>query len=64
VERRLRLFENRVLRKPFGYKRDEVTGEWKKLHKVKLNDLKSLPGDRIKKNEIDRACNPNGWQDI
>jgi hypothetical protein len=31
-ERRLRVFENRVLRKVFGPKRDEVTGEWKKLH--------------------------------
>ena len=31
-ERRLRVFENRVLRRAFGPKRDEVTGEWKKLH--------------------------------
>jgi hypothetical protein len=31
-ERRLRVFENRVLRKVFGPKRDEVTGEWRKLH--------------------------------
>ena len=31
-ERRLRVFENRVLRKLFGPKRDEVTGEWRKLH--------------------------------
>jgi hypothetical protein len=30
-ERRLRVFENRVLRKIFGPKRDEVTGEWRKL---------------------------------
>jgi len=33
-ERRLRLFENRVLRRIFGPKRDEVTGEWRKLHKL------------------------------
>ena len=31
-EHRLRVFENRVLRRVFGPKRDEVTGEWKKLH--------------------------------
>ena len=38
-ERRLRVFENRVLRIIFGPKRDEVTGEWRKLHNVELNDL-------------------------
>jgi len=38
-ERRLRVFENRVLRRIFGRKRDEVTGEWRKLHKEELNDL-------------------------
>ena len=38
-ERRLRVFENRVLRIIFGPKRDEVTGEWRKLHKEELNDL-------------------------
>jgi len=42
-ERRLRVFENRVLRKVFGHKRDEVTGEWRKLHNEELNDLYSLP---------------------
>jgi hypothetical protein len=42
-ERRLRVFENRVLRRVFGPKRDEVTGEWRKLHNEKLNDLYSLP---------------------
>jgi hypothetical protein len=41
-ERRLRLFENRVLRIIFGPKRDEVTGEWRKLHNKELNDLYSL----------------------
>ena len=41
-ERRLRVFENRVLRRVFGPKRDEVTGEWKKLHKEELRDLYSL----------------------
>ena len=38
-ERRLRVFENRGLRRIFGSKRDEVTGEWRKLHNEKLNDL-------------------------
>jgi hypothetical protein len=37
--RRLRVFENRVLRRIFGPKRDEVTGEWRKLHNEELNDL-------------------------
>ena len=42
-EGRLRVFENRVLRKVFGPKRKEVTGEWRKLHNEELNDLYSLP---------------------
>jgi hypothetical protein len=42
-ERRLRVFENRVLRRIFGLKRDEVTGEWRKLHNGVLNDLYSSP---------------------
>ena len=42
-ERRLRVFENRVLRRVFGAKRDEVTGEWRKLHNEELSDLYSLP---------------------
>jgi hypothetical protein len=40
-ERRLTVFENRVLRRIFRPKRDEVTGEWRKLHNEKLNDLYS-----------------------
>ena len=42
-ERRLRVFENRVLRRVFGPKRDEVTGEWRKLHNEEISDLYSLP---------------------
>jgi hypothetical protein len=42
-ERRLRVFENRVLRNVFGPERDEVTGQWRKLHNKELNDLYSLP---------------------
>ena len=37
------MFENGVLRKVFGPKRDEVTGEWRKLHKEELRDFYSLP---------------------
>jgi hypothetical protein len=58
------MFENRVLRKIFGPKRNEVTGEWRKLHKEELNDLYSLPnivgGDKIEKNEMGRACSAYG----
>jgi len=42
-ERRLRVFENRVFRRVFGHKRDEVIGEWRKLHNEELSDLYSLP---------------------
>jgi len=38
-EGRLRVFENRVLWRIFGTRRDEVTGEWRKLHSEKVNDL-------------------------
>jgi hypothetical protein len=37
-ERRLRVFENRVLRSIFGPEGDEVTGEWRKLHNEEFND--------------------------
>jgi hypothetical protein len=42
-EHRLRVFENRVLRRIFGPKRDEVAGEWRKLHNEELHDLYSSP---------------------
>jgi hypothetical protein len=42
-ERRLRVFENTVQRKIFGPKRDEVTGEWRKLHNEELHNLYSSP---------------------
>ena len=42
-EHRLRVFENRVLRRIFGPKRDGVTGEWRKLHNEELNDLYFSP---------------------
>jgi hypothetical protein len=37
------VFENRVLRRIFGPKRDEATGEWRRLHKEELHDLYSSP---------------------
>jgi hypothetical protein len=59
-ERRLRVFGNRVLRRISGSKRDEVTGEWRKLHNEELNDLYCSPhifsGDKIEKNEKGWAC--------
>jgi hypothetical protein len=40
-------FENRVLRRIFGPKRDEATGEWRRLHNEELNDLYSSPNIRV-----------------
>jgi hypothetical protein len=42
-EQRLRVFQNRVLRMIFGAKRDEATGDWRRQHNEKLNDLYSSP---------------------
>jgi hypothetical protein len=42
-EHRLKVFENRVLRRIFGSKRDEMTGEWRKLHNEELRDFYSSP---------------------
>jgi hypothetical protein len=42
-ERRLRVFENWLLREVFGARREEVTGEWRKLHNEELNDLYCAP---------------------
>jgi hypothetical protein len=54
------LFENRVLRKIFGPKRDALSGEWRRLHNEELYDMYSSPnmylGDKIRNNEISRAC--------
>jgi hypothetical protein len=42
-EQRLRMFENRVLRRIFGPRRDAVTGSWRKLHNEKLHNLYASP---------------------
>ena len=42
-EHRLRVFENKALRKIFGNKRDEIAGEWRKLHNADLDALYSSP---------------------
>jgi hypothetical protein len=64
-EHRLGVFENRVLRRIFGPKRDEVTGEWRKLHKEELHDLYSSPNIiRIMKARNMRwACSTNGGEE-
>ena len=42
-ERKLRVFENMVLRRIFGPRREEVTGQWRRMHNEELNDLCSSP---------------------
>jgi hypothetical protein len=56
-EHRLRVFENWVLRKIFGTKRNDVTGEWRKLHNQELHNLYSLPNiiRQIKSRQIRSA---------
>ena len=58
------MFENRVLRRIFGPKRDGVTGEWRKLHNEELNDQYPTPHifsrDSIKKNDMGGVCRTNG----
>jgi hypothetical protein len=57
-EYKLRVFENRVLRRIFGPKRDEETGEWRKLYNKELHDLYSSPSIiRIMKSRMRRAGN-------
>jgi hypothetical protein len=59
------VFENRVLRRVFGAKRDEVAGEWRSIHNEELYDLYCLPNiirvsEQMKKNEMGWACGTHG----
>ena len=58
-ERKLRVFENMALRRIFGPRRDEVTGEWRRLHNEELNDLYSSP-NIVRANEMGWACGAYG----
>jgi hypothetical protein len=64
---RLSMFQNNVLRTIFEPKRDEETGEWKKLHNEELIDLQPSPNIIrviIEKNEIGGACNTYGGEEV
>jgi hypothetical protein len=66
-EGRLRVFENKVLRRIFGPKRDEVTGEWRRLHNKELYALlltKYQSGDQVKKTEMGRTCGTHGGEEM
>jgi len=66
-ERRLSVFENRVLRRIFEPERDEVTGEWRRLDNEELNGLYSYTqiysGDQIQKNEMGGPCSMYGTEE-
>ena len=61
---KLWVFENIVLRRIFGPRRDEVTGEWRRLHNEELNDLYCSPNIvgviKTEKNEMGWACGAYG----
>jgi hypothetical protein len=62
------VFENRVLRRIFGPKRDEVTGDWRKLRIEELHNLYSSPNIvsviKVKEDGMGRACSRNGGSGI
>jgi hypothetical protein len=57
-EHRLRVFENRILRRIFGPKRDEVTGEWRKMNNVLIPRYHYA--SQVKANEVGGACGTHG----
>jgi hypothetical protein len=65
-ERRVRVFENRVLRRIFGPKRDEVTGDWRKLRNEGFYNVYSFAkhnyNDQVKEHKIGRVCSINGCE--
>jgi hypothetical protein len=65
-EHRLRVIENRVLRRTFGLKWGEVTGGWRKLHKEELRNFYSSPSkinDQVKYGEMDGVRSTNGREE-
>ena len=63
VERKLRVFENKVLWRIFGPRRDEVTGEWRRMYNEQLNSVlltQYCAGDKMEKNEMGWACGAYG----
>jgi hypothetical protein len=61
-EHRLRVFENRVVRSIFGPNRDEMAGEWRKMHNEELHNLYSSADSirKVKANEVGGACGTHG----
>jgi len=62
----MRVFENRVLRRIFGPKMDDVTREWEKLHNEELNELYSTQyysGDKNQKSELGGTCSAYGGEE-
>jgi hypothetical protein len=61
------VFENRLLRRIFGPKRNEVMGSWRKLHNEELHDLYSSPfiirTCKVKENEVGGTCGTNGREE-
>jgi hypothetical protein len=62
-EYKLRLLQNRLLRKVFGPKRNEVTEEWRRLRKEELYDLYKILSDQTKKNEMGGTCSMYGGEE-
>jgi hypothetical protein len=59
---KLRVFENRVLRRIFGPKRDGVTGGWRKLHNEELHNLYNF-NYKVEKDEVGGTCGMNGGEE-
>jgi hypothetical protein len=61
------VFENRVLRRIFGPKRDEMMGDWRKLHNEELHNLHSSPNIikmfKSRRMKMGRACSTNGGEE-
>jgi hypothetical protein len=66
-EHRLGVFQNRVLRRIFGPKRDEVTADWRKMHNEEFHNLYSSPNKirmiKVKKDEMGMAYSTNGGEE-